>query len=273
MGDTTTPPKALARALTDVQQFEGALKQCVTVPLAQHEYDALVSFSYNVGSRAFCQSTLVRKLNAEDYAGACAELLRWRFFQGKDCALPANAKILVYAPTFRDDHRMNVYNIDYQRVLYTLSEKDGGDWYVVVRLHPNLADKAGIVNYSDKVLNGTSYPIMNELIMGSDLLITDYSSVMFDAMEGRKKVVIYAEDIDQYVDDRGFYFDIRNLPFPVVENNDELISCLHSFDSESYEQAVRKFQEEVGLFSDGNASRRTVKYILKRIEYKDGTRG
>jgi lysozyme len=71
LGDTTTPPKALARALTDVQQFEGALKQCVTVPLAQHEYDALVSFSYNVGSRAFCQSTLVRKLNAEDYAGAC----------------------------------------------------------------------------------------------------------------------------------------------------------------------------------------------------------
>ena len=187
--------------------------------------------------------------------------------------VPDNAKILVYAPTFRDDHRMNVYNVDYQRVLHTLSEKDGGNWYVVVRLHPNLADKAGIVNYNDKVLNGTPYPIMNELIMGSDLLITDYSSVMFDAMEGRKKVVIYAEDIDQYVDDRGFYFDIRNLPFPVVENNDELISCLHSFDSESYEQAVRKFQEEVGLFSDGNASRRTVKYILKRIEYKDGTRG
>ena len=93
LGDTTTPPKALARALTDVQQFEGALKTCVTVPLAQHEYDALVSFSYNVGSRAFCQSTLVRKLNAEDYAGACAELLRWRFFRGKDCALPANGRL------------------------------------------------------------------------------------------------------------------------------------------------------------------------------------
>ena len=92
-GDTTTPPKALARALADVQQFEGALKQCVTVPLAQHEYDALVSFSYNVGRHAFCQSTLVKKLNAEDYAGACSELLRWRFFQGKDCALPANARL------------------------------------------------------------------------------------------------------------------------------------------------------------------------------------
>jgi lysozyme len=93
LGDTTTPPVALARALRDVQQFEGALKSCVTVPLAQHEYDAFVSFSYNVGGRAFCQSTLVRKLNAGDYAGACAELLRWRFYQGKDCALPENARL------------------------------------------------------------------------------------------------------------------------------------------------------------------------------------
>ena len=65
----------------------------MTVPLAQHEYDALVSFSYNVGSRAFCQSTLVRKLNAGDYAGACSELRRWRFFQGKDCAQPTNARL------------------------------------------------------------------------------------------------------------------------------------------------------------------------------------
>ena len=70
LGDTTTPPQALARALKDVQQFEGALKNCVTVPLAQHEYDAYVSFSYNVGSRACCRSTLVKKLNAGDYAGA-----------------------------------------------------------------------------------------------------------------------------------------------------------------------------------------------------------
>ena len=65
----------------------------VTVPVVTHAYVALVSFSYNVGSRAFCQSSLVKKLNAEDYAGACAELLRWRFFQGKDCALAANARL------------------------------------------------------------------------------------------------------------------------------------------------------------------------------------
>lgn len=83
MGDKTTPEKALVRALADVQKFEGALKQCVTVPLHQHEYDAYVSFSYNVGSGAFCRSTLVKKLNAEDYEGACNELRKWVYFQGK----------------------------------------------------------------------------------------------------------------------------------------------------------------------------------------------
>lgn len=76
-GDTITPPKALARALSDVQQYEGAIKRCVTVPLHQYEYDAMISLAYNVGTGAFCGSTLVRKVNAGDYAGACTEILRW----------------------------------------------------------------------------------------------------------------------------------------------------------------------------------------------------
>lgn len=88
LGDRTTPPQALARALNDVQRDERAIKACIFVPLAQHEYDAYVSMTYNVGAGAFCSSTLVRKLNAGDYAGACDEILRWRFFQGKDCSLP-----------------------------------------------------------------------------------------------------------------------------------------------------------------------------------------
>lgn len=83
MGDTITPPRALERKLADVQKFEGALKQCVTVPLHQHEYDAYISLSYNIGSRAFCNSTLVKKLNAEDYSGACDEILRWDRFKGE----------------------------------------------------------------------------------------------------------------------------------------------------------------------------------------------
>lgn len=81
---TITPVQAISRALTDAQKFEGALKQCVTVPLHQHEYDAYVSLSYNIGSGAFCRSTLVKKLNAGDYDGSCKEILRWNRAGGKE---------------------------------------------------------------------------------------------------------------------------------------------------------------------------------------------
>lgn len=83
MGDKTTPTKALTRALSDVRQFEGALKTCVKVPLHQHEYDAYLSLAYNIGPTAFCNSTLVRVLNQEQYREACDQILRWDKFKGE----------------------------------------------------------------------------------------------------------------------------------------------------------------------------------------------
>ena len=83
LGDRTSPEKALQVALRDIQKFEGALKQCVKVPLSQGEYDVYISLSYNIGSGNFCRSTLVKKLNGQDYEGACKEILRWDQFQGK----------------------------------------------------------------------------------------------------------------------------------------------------------------------------------------------
>jgi lysozyme len=82
-GDRIEPVQALVRKLQDVQKFEGALKQCVRVPLHQYEYDAFLSLAYNIGPGAFCSSTLVRRLNVGDYAGACAEILRWDRFRGE----------------------------------------------------------------------------------------------------------------------------------------------------------------------------------------------
>ncbi len=79
MGDKTTPVVAANRALSDVSRFEGAIKQCIRVPLHQHEYDAMISFSYNVGPTAFCRSTLVKRLNEGDYTGACHEMGKWVF--------------------------------------------------------------------------------------------------------------------------------------------------------------------------------------------------
>lgn len=83
LGDKIDPVKALERALADMQKFEGAIKECVKVPLKQNEYEAYLSLSYNIGSRAFCNSTLVKKLNQFDYAGACQEILRWDKAGGK----------------------------------------------------------------------------------------------------------------------------------------------------------------------------------------------
>lgn len=83
MGDTITPPKALARALQDVQKFEGAIKQCVTVPLHQYEYDAYTSLAYNIGATAFCNSSIPRKLAAGDYEAACWTILDFDKFRDR----------------------------------------------------------------------------------------------------------------------------------------------------------------------------------------------
>lgn len=83
MGDKTTPVKALARAYSDITKFEGAVKKCVTVPLHQYEYDAYISLAYNIGTGNFCSSTLVKKLNAQDYEGACREIPRWDRAKGR----------------------------------------------------------------------------------------------------------------------------------------------------------------------------------------------
>lgn len=83
MGDTITVPKAIERLYRDTGKAESAMGRCVKVPLAQCEYDAFTSFAFNVGTEAFCSSTLVKKLNAGDYSGACQELKRWVYVDGR----------------------------------------------------------------------------------------------------------------------------------------------------------------------------------------------
>lgn len=82
VGDRVTSAQALAWLGEDVHPAESAVRRCVSVPLYQHEFDAYVSFAFNVGGGAFCSSTLVKRLNAGDYAGACGELKRWVYSGG-----------------------------------------------------------------------------------------------------------------------------------------------------------------------------------------------
>jgi lysozyme len=81
-GDKITPVQGVKLALRDVTKFEGAIRQCVKVPLSQNEYDVWVNFTYNIGASAFCNSTAVRLMNEGKYREACDQMLRWVYVKG-----------------------------------------------------------------------------------------------------------------------------------------------------------------------------------------------
>lgn len=83
MGQTTTPERALIQLLKSVNSHSDQIRPLITVPLYQHEFDAYSSFALNVGVNSFKNSTLRKKLNAGDYAGACKELKRWVYAGGE----------------------------------------------------------------------------------------------------------------------------------------------------------------------------------------------
>jgi len=83
LGDKISVERALILLLNDANKKQTKLKECVKVPLYQYEFDAYTSLSYNIGTGAFCNSTLVKKLNVYDYEGACKEILKWKMFKGK----------------------------------------------------------------------------------------------------------------------------------------------------------------------------------------------
>ena len=92
IGDTTNPVQALQRTLLYIQRDEARIKQCVTAPLYQAEYDLYLNFAYNIGMSNFCGSALVTRLNAGDYLGACNSILDWWRAGGYDCRTPGNKR-------------------------------------------------------------------------------------------------------------------------------------------------------------------------------------
>lgn len=85
-GDKTTPQRALQTLLYDATDAQKYVRKCAPVPMTQGEFDAYTSLAYNIGGYKFCASTVVKKLNTGDYAGACAEILNWDKFKGKPLA-------------------------------------------------------------------------------------------------------------------------------------------------------------------------------------------
>ncbi|CAB4172711.1 COG3772 Phage-related lysozyme (muraminidase) [uncultured Caudovirales phage] len=84
LGDKTEPVREMVFLLNNLEnKYARKIRECIHVPLHVYEFDAYVSLSYNIGTSAFCKSTLVKKLNAGDYAGACQQILVWDKFKGK----------------------------------------------------------------------------------------------------------------------------------------------------------------------------------------------
>lgn len=90
MGDTITPVKAIQRSQAHIAKDETRLRQCVTAPLTQYEYDTLVDHAYQYGPAATCSSEVVRLTNLERYADACQAYLNWKRVGGRDCSIRSN---------------------------------------------------------------------------------------------------------------------------------------------------------------------------------------
>lgn len=193
----------------------------------------------------------------------------------KEYNIPADTKILLYAPTFRGGSQSTKRTVnteestvDFERLVHTLEKRFGGRWFVFLRLHPQLAAKMDTLRthqISERMIDVSQRPDMNEIIATADAFLTDYSSAIFEANMIGIPGFIYADDLEAYIADRGdLFFDMYKLPFPVALNNDELMKQIEQFDEEKYILKTEQLMKENGIFEDGKASRRVVRLIEKR---------
>ena len=183
----------------------------------------------------------------------------------EEYGLSEETKLLLYAPTFRDNHNLNPYDINLTELKNQLNTHQDEDWVIAARLHPNIDGICFAQAFQDGVINVTDYPDMQELIMGVDILVTDYSSCMFDSAIAKIPTFIYASDVDEYLDNRGFYFSLDDLPFKAAQNTQELIENISTFNEKESLRDLECFYQAVGLYDDGNASQKVVNAIKKML--------
>lgn len=180
-----------------------------------------------------------------------------------------DAKVVLYAPTFRNGDLTDVYNINYDRLISNIENKYNTKCYILVKYHPNLQNKNIVIKESEKVKNVTYYNDIQELIICCDLLITDYSSCMFDCAYIYKPCILYMPDYEEYVScERELYFDIKKLPFPQALNLEELDKVILDFNEDNYKYAVKEFLKSIGSYEDGNSSKKIELFIRKFIKTK-----
>ena len=99
-------------------------------------------------------------------------------------------------------------------------------------------------------------------------MITDYSSCLFDFVLTRRPGFIFATDVDEYNQERGFYYPLESTPFPIATNNAELMQNVKHFNDESYQEKITQFLIDRGCMEDGHASERVADLIAELVKEK-----
>lgn len=205
--------------------------------------------------------------------------------------LPCDAKIVMFAPTFREgakDGKRSVYSqiwtIDFKRLIDNFEKRFGGVWYICIRVHPQLAPTFREYKNSEvqnRLIDESQADDMYEILAGMDAYVTDYSSACFEAAFAKMPVFIYADDIQKYATDRGSLMwnlatdsldRIMNnkeifseldvvFPFSVSTDNENLEKNIINFEQEQYERKLEQLWSDIGLVFDGKASERLCDYI------------
>lgn len=180
----------------------------------------------------------------------------------KALSIDEDTKLILYTPTFRVGGSFEYYDVDLKLVKSYYQKATGDKYLVLVRLHPGMAAKSENIEgfFGSDVINATLYPDIQELLYVADILITDYSSTMFDFMYTYKPVILYVPDRETY--NRGFYFDINKLPFIISNNNGELMEALQKYDKDEYRNKISEFLKEIGSYETGHATEYAYQLLL-----------
>lgn len=192
-----------------------------------------------------------------------------------EIGLPLNKKVVLYAPTYRQ-----VGKVDFEMDLKSMQSSLGDDYVVLVRLHHLVANAIDIHEFEGFAFDMSAYPNIADLYLISDVLITDYSSVMFDYGYLKRPMLFFAYDLDWYLDDtnRGVYLDyVNTVPGPIVNETDQIINHLENFDQlqKDYATKIETFYDKFCTYGrDGDASKTTVETIITSpISNRNGEKG
>ena len=168
-------------------------------------------------------------------------------------------KLILYAPTFRGANQADMHMdipFDLDEVLRSLDKQT----ILGLKMHPFVRNLPDLTGY-DNVIDMSTYPEINDILLVSDLLITDYSSIVFEYSLLERPMIFYAHDRDTYIKERDFYYEYESLvPGPIVDNTNDLIKTLemHNFDQEK----VKEFKQKFFDYTDGKATQRFVNQII-----------